>query len=193
MEGGNGATIGSGITHSPTGEQNGLRDARKISREVRKGRKVLKISLCSLCSLWLKILRRTSSATRYDIRLRLRLSAGRWTRRRQAAAVPDASGSLLITLRSLREAFSATPRLRVRIFFGGRGLPRAGLIRVRAQDKRFGSPSANCVIPLPMVAPLPPSIKPYSLVPIPYSLLPTAYCLISPPIALAMFLILCKI
>ena len=44
MKGGNGATIGSGITHSPTGEQNrGVLAAKKPHALVREVRKVLKI------------------------------------------------------------------------------------------------------------------------------------------------------
>ena len=49
------------------------------------------ISLRTLRSLRLKILWRTSSATRKRFRLRLCFLAGRWTRRRQAAALPGAS------------------------------------------------------------------------------------------------------
>ena len=39
------------------------------------------------------------------------------------------------------------------------GTAASRLIHVRARDKRFGSPIGECVIPLPMVAPLPPSIS----------------------------------
>ncbi len=46
MKGGNEATNGSGITHSPTGELNVA--SIKTSREVRKVREVLKITLRSL-------------------------------------------------------------------------------------------------------------------------------------------------
>ena len=43
---------------------------------------------------------RTSSATRKRYRLRRRVSAGRWTRRRQAAALPDASVTLAFVANS---------------------------------------------------------------------------------------------
>ena len=47
-----------------------------------------------------KFLRRTSSATRKRIRLRHRLVAGHWTRRRQAAAVPAQAVVFVLRLRN---------------------------------------------------------------------------------------------
>ena len=144
------------------------------------------------------------------------LSAGLWSRRRQAAALPRRK-ALIYGFREIssagedahepvgRRGFSAKeffllPTMR-------QGTAACRLTRVRARDKCFCSPfrrmrnSARCVrfitafhfyvrfahahgftpvarlsvIPLAVLAPLPPSI--HSLFPIPYFLLPTAYCL----------------
>ena len=63
------------------------------------------LKLRELCGLSVRFLRRTSSATRKRFRLRHRLSAGRWTRRRQAAAFPDASANINVTQRRYSTRF----------------------------------------------------------------------------------------